>query len=614
MEAWNPGKKGILPLEKFVGCGRYEVHTDGIARHRKRSLMDIITTSLLKEFSEEYGFFGLDEDKQFEHFAAFITVRSQYSETFSPEDIVVGSGGDLGIDAIAIIANGALVTDVDSFNDLMSDGVDYLDVSFIFVQAERSPSFDGQKLLNFVSGVKEFFDVDTKEPRSEDIMSFVDIMKAVYSRSSKFKSGNPHCRPFYVTTGKWMNDASLASKITKSTDDLKKLEIFRDVEIIPIGASEIQKLYGLCKNSIAREFTFQFRQDIPEIPGVKEAFVGFISAKDFLPIVCNESGEMVRSIFYDNVRDFQGYGTVNNEIKTTLLSDKKQRFILMNNGITIIARDLTRTGSKFHVEDFQIVNGCQTTHVLYDQKDSLSDDVLVPLRLICTQDEDVIQDVIQATNKQTEIKNEQFFAVTEFARQLEVFFKGSSDESHRLFYERRSRQYDRLSIEKTRISTQVNVIRSFAAVFMCEPHSTSRSYKSLSDRIGKDIFAEGHKCDPYYSASLVLYRLEWLFRNKGFDSKYKIARFQLLLAARLLSCEQNFPLLNAKKIESYCAKLNEIMFDADTSEILFREAAGVIDQLCPKGPDRDTIHTTAFTTQLIAACVAKNAVPKAIGG
>jgi hypothetical protein len=580
-------------------------------QHRKHLSMDIITTSLLNEFSTEYGLLGMDEDKRFERFAAFITVRSQYSETFAPDDITVGSGGDLGIDAIAIVVNGSLVTDVDSFADLMSDAVDYLDVSFVFVQAERSPSFDGQKLLNFVSGVKEFFDVETKEPRNEDILNFVEIMKAIYARSSKFKRGNPNCRLFYVTTGKWLNDASIGSKISKSVTELRKLEIFRDVDIVPIGASEIQKLYGLSKNSIAREFIFQFRQDIPEIPGVKEAFVGFISAKDFLPIVCNESGEMVRSIFYDNVRDFQGYGTVNTEIKRTLLSDRKQRFILMNNGITIIARNLTHTGSKFHVEDFQIVNGCQTTHVLYDQRDDLSDDVLVPLRLICTQDEDVIQDVIQATTKQTEIRNEQFFAVTEFARQLEVFFKGSANESHRLFYERRSRQYDRLSIEKTRISTQVNVIRSFAAVFMCEPHSTSRSYKSLSDRIGKDIFAQGHKCDPYYTGALALYRLEYLFRNKGFDPKYKIARFQLLLAARLLSCDQNSPPLNSTKIVSYCAKLNEIMFDPDKADALFRDAAGIIDQLCPGEPDRDTIHTTAFTNQLIAACVAPHSAVKA---
>jgi hypothetical protein len=146
---------------------------------------------------------------------------------------------------------------------------------------------------------------------------------------------------------------------------------------------------------------------------------------------------------------------------------------------------------------------------------------------------------------------------------------------------------------------------------MCEPHSTSRSYKSLSDRIGKDIFAPGHKCDPYYTGALALYRLEYLFRNKGFDPKYKIARFQLLLAARLLSCDQNLPPLNSTKIVSYCAKLNEIMFDPDEADALFREAAGIIDQLCPGEPDRDTIHTTAFTNQLIAACVPPHSATKA---
>lgn len=118
-----------------------------------------------------------------------------------PDEIVVGSGGDLGIDAIAIVTNGSLIMDVDQFNDFISDGIEYLDVSFIFVQAERSASFDGQKLLNFVSGVKDFFDFETKEPRNDDVMNFVAITKAIYEKSSKFKKGNHTCRLFYVTTG-----------------------------------------------------------------------------------------------------------------------------------------------------------------------------------------------------------------------------------------------------------------------------------------------------------------------------------------------------------------------------------------------------------------------------
>ena len=39
-------------------------------------------------------------------------------DTFVPSDIVMGSGGDTGIDAIAIIVNNVLVTDVDMVAEL----------------------------------------------------------------------------------------------------------------------------------------------------------------------------------------------------------------------------------------------------------------------------------------------------------------------------------------------------------------------------------------------------------------------------------------------------------------------------------------------------------------
>src|SRR5712664_1966038 len=167
----------------------------------------------------------------------------------------------------------------------------------------------------------------------------------------------------------------------------------------------------------------------------------------------------------------------------TLQSDRKRRFVLMNNGVTIIARNMTHTGSKFVIEDFQIMNGCQTSHVLFDHASDLDESVLVPLRLIWTQEEDVIEDIIHATNKQTEVTGEQFFAITDFARQLEAFIKTFPD-GRKLYYERRSRQYDGLSIEKTRVVIQANAVRSFAGMFLGEPHNTVRSYKKLSERVG----------------------------------------------------------------------------------------------------------------------------------
>ena len=46
--------------------------------------MDLITQSLLDEFSTEQEITSLPEDTRFEHFASYVTVRRQYGETFDP--------------------------------------------------------------------------------------------------------------------------------------------------------------------------------------------------------------------------------------------------------------------------------------------------------------------------------------------------------------------------------------------------------------------------------------------------------------------------------------------------------------------------------------------------
>ena len=85
----------------------------------------------------------------------------------------------------------------------------------------------------------------------------------------------------------------------------------------------------------------------------------------------------------------------------------------MNNGVTIIAKTLRATGNRFHIEDYQIVNGCQTSHVLYDQGTTLDDSVIIPLRLIATQDDEIIASIVKATNRQTQVKEEQLLALND---------------------------------------------------------------------------------------------------------------------------------------------------------------------------------------------------------
>ncbi|MBV8588746.1 MAG: hypothetical protein JO212_01535 [Acetobacteraceae bacterium] len=99
--------------------------------------------------------------------ASYVTVRRQYSQTFDTFDIVTGEGADTVIDAIATIANGTLVTDIDTLEELAQNS-DYLDVQFIFVQAERSSSFAAAKIGSFHFGVQDFFRTDPAFPRNED--------------------------------------------------------------------------------------------------------------------------------------------------------------------------------------------------------------------------------------------------------------------------------------------------------------------------------------------------------------------------------------------------------------------------------------------------------------
>jgi hypothetical protein len=219
----------------------------------------------------------------------------------------------------------------------------------------------------------------------------------------------------------------------------------------------------------------------------------------------------------------------------------------MNNGITIIARDVRPTGNKFVIEDYQIVNGCQTSNVLFEQADAKDDTVMVPVRLIGTQDEKVINAIIRATNRQTPVTEDQFFALQEFPKQLEEYFQTFPNQQ-KLYYERRSRQYENnQAIEKTRIVTQSNVIKAFAAMFLDEAHRTTRNYASLKAKVGKDIFGKGDRLEPYYTAAFALYRLEYLFRNAKLDAKYKAARFHILMATRLLGGEGDLPRMNSSR-------------------------------------------------------------------
>lgn len=582
-----------------------------------RTILDKITESHLQEFSDQNNLGTLSESKRFEHFVAYIVLKSEHPETFDTHDLVVGSdannegGVDVGIDAIAVIVNNALVTDIDEVEDATS-GSGPLEVKFLFAQAETSSHFDGAKIGTFGFGVLDFLSDEPKLKQNEKIAAYAEIADAIYKKSSRFTRGNPVCKLFYVTTGKWLDDLTLKSRISGVTSDLDSTGLFSSAEFIPLGASGAQQLYRRTKSAISADFVFAARVTVkPDIPGVTQAFIGFLPWSEYKKLIIDEAGNMKGGLFFDNVRDWQGFNAVNSSIQKTLQSNDRNRFVLMNNGLTIIAAIVQPTGDKFHIEDYQIVNGCQTSNVLYEERAILDDNVTLPVRLISTQDENITNAIVTANNWQTQVKEEQLFALQEYPKTLEAYFN-SINTPERLYFERRSRQYDSQPIEKTRIVTFDGLIRSFAAMFLNEPQRTTRNFGSLKAKLGTEIFAKNQKMEPYYVSALSQYKLEFMLRNGYLDSKYRPARFHMLFALRILIAGSTMPPMPTYKIEAYCRKISDALADSAKSNRYIEAAAAVIDsaaQNISQGSlNRDSIRTEPFTEAVRRAAEAYPAI------
>ncbi|MGR0481418.1 MAG: AIPR family protein [Candidatus Electronema sp. V4] len=561
--------------------------------------MDRITKALLKEFVKQNGIEALPEDKAFEHFSGFLVTSGHYSETFSTDDIVVGDGGDCGIDCIAILVNGTIVTEPEEIADLAETN-GHLDVTFVFTQSERSSSFETAKIGQFVFGVRDFFAEMPQLPQNDHVQLYARITKKIFDNSRLFKKGNPQCLLYYVTTGKWTEDNNLVVRRNAGKQDVEGLNLFRKVVFECIDADQLQRLYRESQNAIANEVMFSERAVIPEIPGVEQAYIGLLPASQFLRLVENGHDEILTSLFYDNVRHWQDWNPVNSEMRDTLSTpDKARYFPLLNNGVTIVARRVHPTGNKFLLEDYQVVNGCQTSYVLHECRVGLTDEVMVPVRLIATQDDNIKNDIIKATNRQTPVTEDQFFALSDFPKKLEAYFPTFEDRK-KLYYERRSRQYNGVvGVEKVRVISMTHLVRAFASIFQALPHRTTRNYKALLRGIGKDIFNKDHRIEPYYTASFAHYRLEFLFRNRNIDAELKAARYHMLLAYRILIIGEYLPPMNSHEMGRLCNKFMETLWDDDKSRETFQRAEEYVRAVAAGNLHRDNIRTGIFTEALL---------------
>ena len=563
-------------------------------------MKDRIIDAYLRDFVAEFGLADMEHTKAFEHFVNYCVISRHHLESFDPEDVSVGGGGDLGLDGVAILVDDHLVRcreDVDYFKNTLRR----LDVDFVFTQAKMSPHFDVADIGSFVAGVRQFFEDSLPEGVNQTLLAFHAVKEYVFD-SSIHMDHSPTCRLYYATTGSWQGDPALQSRIDQGVKDLKQTGLFSSVEMIAVDAEALKRLHRELHQKITREILFEKHAILPQIGGVQEAYIGIVPCLEYLKLICDEEGALNKRLFYDNVRDFQGHNPVNQEIQETVQdATRNDRFALLNNGVTVVARDVNKVGATFRLRDYQVVNGCQTSHILYLNRQHLTGAVHLPFKLIVTGDTEVTNQIIQATNRQTEVKLEAFESLAPFQKKLEEFYLAlGRDASCPLYYERRSKQYDNMDVGRDRIITLATQINCFVAMFLNEPHSTHRYNGELLSSYRERIFGDSHSPMPYFTSGATLAKLENLFAQGDLPRRWKARKYQMLMVFRVQNEPFDLPYLNSNQIDKYCQKLLDVLADEGTSKKAFAQAGDLVDQVresTPRGreaPERTRALTKAL--------------------
>ena len=565
-------------------------------------MKDKLIEGYLKDFVDAHELTAIPESEAFEHFVNYCIVSREHPENLDFESMHVGGSGDLAIDGIAILVNEHLVSSIEDI-DFFKRTLRRLDVRFLFIQSKTSEKFDLGEIGKFIYGVQTFFKKDPAASMNTQLRIVRELKDYIYAKTIDMERA-PTCELYYATCGKWVGDTALRERIDAGKSDLNGTGLFSEVAFNPIDGEAIKTLYRELRRMVVREIVFEKHTILPNIDHVQEAYIGILPCVEYLKLICDSEGNLQRSLFYDNVRDFQGNNPVNLEVQTTLNQpDQRDKFVLLNNGVTIVAQSINKVGPNFKLVDFQIVNGCQTSHILYRNRGLLAG-AFLPVKIIVTGDAEVTNAITKGTNRQTEVKIEAFESLKPFQKELEEFYSTfGKNKKPRLYYERLSKQYETLPVNKQHVVTFPAQVNCFVAMFLNEPHSTHRYYGELVEANRSRMFLPNHSVFPYYLSGYALVQCERWLGQGGTERSRRRFKYHLLMLCRFLASKDETPYLDdKKKMDAYCENLLATFSDASRASNLFRQAQQLLDRELSGGAyDRHEAHRLkSFTSGLIS--------------
>jgi cold shock CspA family protein len=547
--------------------------------------MDAVIKSKFERFRKEMDVTEIQEGLAFEQFVNYSLLIGHQPEAFSGDNelfdaVNVGGSNDMGIDGLAVKVNGLLIRSLEEIKDLI-EIMQRIDVEFIFIQSKATEHFEKGEFLKFTSGIEEFLSKEQIQPVNEKIQQLIKIKDYLMDECLSKFNDNPNIRLYYVVMGKWYDEPQLTSVADVFKKKIESLSAYNEIIMNFVDSRQFSTILNSNENKF--EVTINALQIMPMLKtdDVDNSCILLCTASELNKLLMTPDKLIRKSLFYDNVRDYQGDNSINKEIAKTITTEP-QKFALFNNGITIVCEMFNISFTDIRVKNPQIVNGCQTSHVIFNNSKNnqeLSAKIPVVVKLIATKNDEITNQIVRSTNKQNVVYEEAFETTKPFHKELEEYINVVSPKYERFYYERRSKQYGNdvkiKSYEKLNLRC---ITQSFVGMFLCEPHNSHRHETKLVEIYRNRIFQDRHSKLPYFTASLAFCKLEKYFRQNISDKRYYTYKQHILMIFSEI-IEGNVPSINEEKnIEAYSNKILDILKDDSKAYIKFKEAIKIFDE------------------------------------
>lgn len=303
-----------------------------------------IINARFKQFRQKNELENIQDGVAFEKFVNYTIFTLHQPDAFSAdtellEFVSVGGANDMGIDGIAIKVEDIIVKTKNEIDDILKFNRNKrINVEFIFIQSKYKTHFDKGELNNFVSGVRDFLSDEHHFPMNEYIKDCLELKEYLLNDEIAIMwDNNPNVILYYVGMGRWKNPADLVGVANHFQKDISSLNIynFEQNNFKFVDSGELKEIYDSIQNTFNATIDTRHSMPLTDVIGVSNACLAIVFGSELIKLISTEDGIIRKSLFNDNVRDFQGLNPVNLEIENTI-RDSPEKFIVLNNGITIV--------------------------------------------------------------------------------------------------------------------------------------------------------------------------------------------------------------------------------------------------------------------------------------